>query len=175
MRLPGGGTDRGRAGASRDLRASDDAAPPPHASGKVRYGICAGSRVGNGDHPLRQCRTPPGLLVRADGSGEWLEATGVPLGLLPDLGYVQKEVRLDPWDVLVLYSDGISEAMNSAEEEYGRERLRRVCIQHRGDAPKALMDAIEQDVTRFAAGVPFADDRTLVVLKRVPGSTGGCE
>jgi serine phosphatase RsbU (regulator of sigma subunit) len=109
----------------------------------------------------------PGLVLRRDGTPEWLEATGLPVGVLPAVNYTASTVRLDPGDTLVLYTDGITEAMNPAEEEYGSERLLEVCDGHRGDGLVALAEAIEDDLESFADGVPFADDRTLVLLRRL--------
>lgn len=112
---------------------------------------------------------PPALVVRADGTGEWLGATGVPLGLLEGAAYTQGELTLGPGDTVVLYSDGITEAENRAGEEYGRERLERVCTAHRAEGPKALAEAIERDMDAFAQGAAFGDDRTLVIIRREAG------
>ncbi len=116
----------------------------------------------------------PGLVVRRDGTPEWLEATGLPVGVLPAVDYTASTVGLEPGDTLVLYTDGITEAMSPAEEEYGPERLLEVCKRHRSDDLEALAEAIENDLESFADGVPFADDRTLVLLRRLaPGPGAG--
>jgi sigma-B regulation protein RsbU (phosphoserine phosphatase) len=109
---------------------------------------------------------PPILVVRADGTTEWLGATGVPLGLLPEAYYKQGTLVLEPGDALVLYSDGITEAENHDQEEYGRERLGSVCVEGRGLSLKDLAKAIDRDMDAFAEGAPFADDRTLVFIRR---------
>lgn len=106
------------------------------------------------------------LLVRASGETRWLGSTGAPLGLLPQASYGSGEVSLGPGDLLVLYTDGITEANNAADEEYGGERLQTVCRTYR-DAPlPALQAAIERDLDVFVGGVPYADDRTIVMLRR---------
>jgi serine phosphatase RsbU (regulator of sigma subunit)/pSer/pThr/pTyr-binding forkhead associated (FHA) protein len=108
----------------------------------------------------------PGLVVRSGGEVDWLGSTGLPLGLLATGEYHSKEVTLAVGDTLVLYTDGITEALNPDGEEYGAERLRSVCQQN---ADKPLDDialALDDDLARFSAGVPFADDRTLVMLRR---------
>jgi serine phosphatase RsbU (regulator of sigma subunit) len=108
----------------------------------------------------------PALLVRADGETRWLGSTGVPLGLLPQAAYGSAEVELGAGDLVVLYTDGITEATNAAEDEYGGQRLEAVCRAHR-DAPlPALQAAIEGDLDAFTGGVPYADDRTIVMLRR---------
>lgn len=110
----------------------------------------------------------PALLVRADGATRWLGSTGVPLGLLPQAAYKGVEMELGAGDVLVLYTDGITEANNAAEEEYGGQRLEAVCRRHRTASLGDLQAAIEDDLDRFTGGVPYADDRTIVLLRRCP-------
>jgi phosphoserine phosphatase RsbU/P len=109
-----------------------------------------------------------GLLVRADGTAQTLEANGMPLGLFPAVEYERAEVYLGPGDLVVLYTDGITEAANPKGEEFGLDRLRTV-VQKYGQEPLvALAVAIETVVEVFADGTPFGDDRTLVMLRREP-------
>lgn len=110
----------------------------------------------------------PPLLVRAGGDVEELGATGVPIALLAGAGYEAAEARLAPGDLLVLYTDGIVEANDPAGEEYGTERLADLCRRHRQAACADLAAALEADLEAFARGVPFADDRTLVMARRLP-------
>lgn len=108
----------------------------------------------------------PAVLVRRDGAVEHLERTGIPLGLLPEASYEEKTVELGPGDGVVVYTDGITEAANPDEEEYGLERLEAVCREHRGPRLTETVAAVETDLARFIRGEPFADDRTLVLLRR---------
>ena len=108
----------------------------------------------------------PGLLVRRDGGVDRLGPTGVPLGVLPGVTYRGGSVTLEPGDSLVLYTDGITEATNAAEEELGLERLVEVCREHRAAGAEDLASAIESAVEAFSGGVPATDDRTLLVLRR---------
>lgn len=108
----------------------------------------------------------PALLVRLGGETQWLGSTGVPLGLLPQATYRAGEVALAPGDLLVLYTDGITEASDAHEREYGGTRLEAVCRAHRCAPLAELQSAIERDLETFARGVPFADDRTLVMVRR---------
>ncbi len=108
----------------------------------------------------------PGLIVRRDGATEWLEATGPPLGILPEGEYENLEAKLEPGDTLVLYTDGITEAENPDEEEYGEQRLEQVCVRNRELPLEGLAAALEIDLQAFANGVPFADDRTFVMVQR---------
>jgi len=109
----------------------------------------------------------PALVVRSGGGTEWLRGTGVPIGLLPAEEYGAAETMLDHGDVLVFYTDGITEAGNPQEEEYGAERLASICVGNRTAPLAELAQVINDDLERFVQGVPFADDRTLVVLRRL--------
>ncbi len=111
----------------------------------------------------------PTILVRADGEVEMLMPTGMPLGLMPDAVYTASEATLEAGDSLVMYTDGITEAANPEEEEFGRERLVAVCQEHSGESPKELASSIEAVVDEFVEGVPYHDDRTLVIVRRLRG------
>ncbi len=108
----------------------------------------------------------PGLLVRADGTVQQLGANGPPLGLFPAVEYERGEVTLGPGDLLLLYTDGITEAANPATEEFGLERLQSVVLGHAKDPLVALGAWIENAVEVFADGTPYGDDRTMVMLRR---------
>lgn len=108
----------------------------------------------------------PGLLVRELGSFQSLPATGVPLGMFPDAKYKCETLDLNRGDTLILFTDGIVEARNPEGDEYGTERLERVAIEHRQSSARELAQAIERDLEEFIKGVPFADDRTMVILRR---------
>jgi sigma-B regulation protein RsbU (phosphoserine phosphatase) len=115
----------------------------------------------------------PALVVRGDGSSEWLESTGMPVGMLPMGSWTAGEVELGPGDLVLLYTDGITEAENPDEEEYGNERLESVVRRWREDPLPDLLRAIDRDLNEFAAGVPFADDRTMVVIRRAKAGQEG--
>ncbi len=108
----------------------------------------------------------PGLLVRADGTIEQLSPSGPPIGLIPEAKFEERAVDLAPSDLVVLYTDGITEATNLSEDEFGTDRLAGVCSEHRQRPLEELAEAIDAAVTAFVEGVPFADDRTLVLLRR---------
>jgi serine phosphatase RsbU (regulator of sigma subunit) len=121
-------------------------------SGELRYT--------NGGHN-------PALVIRANGEHEELKPTGMPVGLMPSAEYTQASVELGPGDLLVLYTDGITEAANPEDDEYGIERLAEVCKTHREASLDDLASAIEQNLDEFAQGVPYADDRTFVLTRRL--------
>jgi serine phosphatase RsbU (regulator of sigma subunit) len=111
----------------------------------------------------------PPLVVRASGAVEELAATGVPIALLPAAAYEAAEVLLAPGDFLVLYTDGIVEANDPDGEEYGNDRLADLCRRHSQASCADLAAALDADLEAFVRGVPFADDRTLVMARRLPG------
>jgi serine phosphatase RsbU (regulator of sigma subunit) len=108
----------------------------------------------------------PTLVVRPD-EVELLMPTGMPLGLMPEAVYSSNETSLEIGDSLVLYTDGITEAANPEQEEFGRERLVEVCGEHRSEPPNELARSIEKMLETFVDGVPYHDDRTLVIVRRV--------
>ncbi len=117
---------------------------------------------------LRYCNAGhnPALAIGADGAVQELSATGLPLGLLPKGDYTLGEIQLNPGDTLVMYTDGITEAANRDEEEYGMPRLKAFCQARRDLGLEDLAKELQGDLARFADGVPFGDDRTLVIARR---------
>jgi serine phosphatase RsbU (regulator of sigma subunit)/pSer/pThr/pTyr-binding forkhead associated (FHA) protein len=106
------------------------------------------------------------LLVRADGSIETLEEGGMVLGMFESVPYADGVVELRRGDCLVIYSDGVSEAFNQAEEEFGMDRLCAAAVGARHLDAGPLQDEILRQLERFTAGARVSDDRTLIVLKR---------
>lgn len=94
-----------------------------------------------------------------------LEPGGTVIGLLEDAAYEQGSVILRPGDVLVAFTDGISEAMNLADEEWGEERLLATVCAHRQACSRELLDRLFDDATRYAGAAPQHDDMTLVVMR----------
>ena len=100
---------------------------------------------------------------------ERLKATGTPIGLLPASNYTAGSTRLEPGDLLLLYTDGLNEAEDADQEQYGFDRLAAVCQDHAGLPLGKIAEAIEDDLSRFVGEVGFADDRTTVLIRRQPG------
>jgi serine phosphatase RsbU (regulator of sigma subunit)/pSer/pThr/pTyr-binding forkhead associated (FHA) protein len=107
----------------------------------------------------------PPMVVRAGGELSTLEATGTPVGLMETAEFAVAEERLAPGDKVVIYTDGVTEAQNSAGEFFGRRRLREIVTARAADPCQALHDAIQQAVTEFTEGAAQSDDITLVVLE----------
>jgi sigma-B regulation protein RsbU (phosphoserine phosphatase) len=94
-----------------------------------------------------------------------LEMGGIVLGMLPDMPFQEEKIQLNSGDLLLMFSDGITEAMNDREEEYGEKRLMKLLKEHGGLAPEALLEKIVAEVRAFTGGTQQQDDMTLVVIK----------
>jgi sigma-B regulation protein RsbU (phosphoserine phosphatase) len=90
---------------------------------------------------------------------------GVPAGLLDNRVYEELTVEVQRGDLIVLYSDGITDQPNPKEEEYGRGHLSRALRRLCGKDPEVVADQILADLDEFADGAPRFDDQTLIVLK----------
>ncbi len=108
----------------------------------------------------------PPLLGRADGTVEQLDSGGLPLGIMPFSEYEAGTVSLGTGDVLVIYSDGVSEANNLAEEEFGLERLTEVIKANVARSASAIRDKVESALSAFTGSAAPNDDITLVIVKR---------
>jgi len=109
----------------------------------------------------------PPLLVR-DGKITKLEKGGMILGVMKtDIPYISEEVELKKDDVIVMFTDGISEAMNKNREEFSDERLERVALALKDKPAEVIMNGVKTEVQNFASGSTQSDDITMLVLKAV--------
>jgi phosphoserine phosphatase RsbU/P len=104
------------------------------------------------------------LLVSAS-SIRRLETGGVVLGLFEQATFEQETVMLQRGDVIVAFSDGVTEAMNAEGEEFTDDRLLACAEAHRGESPQQVMEALLADVHTFCAGAPQGDDVTVVLVR----------
>lgn len=119
-------------------------------------------RYANGGH------NPP-LLRRPNGEIRTLnEATGVALGILPDLTYTSITATLQAGDLLLMFTDGVTEAFDLEQRLYGERRLQELIAADAGDDPALLVDTLCADVARHAAGAPQSDDITIAALHWLP-------
>jgi len=109
----------------------------------------------------------PPLLVRADGSVERLKAKGTVLGIFPEIGYEEQNVAFAEGDLLAIYSDGVTEAVDSNGEEFGEERLAQLVAEIREQSSSAVIDAVLERVSEWTDEAPPEDDVTLIVARRV--------
>jgi sigma-B regulation protein RsbU (phosphoserine phosphatase) len=105
----------------------------------------------------------PPLLVRANGETAWFSSGGTVLGVFPEAQYAEGQTSIGAGDRLVLYTDGITEARASNDEEFGPTRLCTAALQHRSLDADAMHAAMLGEVTAFAGGA-FQDDATLIVV-----------
>src|SRR5437762_7365009 len=112
----------------------------------------------------------PPLIVHAGGTMEQLASGGLPLGILADADFREGRTKLYPGDVLVIYSDGVSESVNPNGEEFGATRLYEVVARNLDTSASGIRDRIESALTKFCQGTPAADDITLVICKRLAES-----
>jgi sigma-B regulation protein RsbU (phosphoserine phosphatase) len=106
----------------------------------------------------------PPVLLRAN-RVERLEVGGLILGLFPQAAYDEEALQLEPGDALVIFSDGVTEAMNAANEEFGEARLLACLREHHDREPAELLRQILLAVRQFAASAVQNDDVTALVLK----------
>jgi len=109
----------------------------------------------------------PPIIIRANGDSEMLTGGGPVLGILSIAPYSEMQAQLDKGDMLVIYSDGVTEANNVAYEEFDEERFIEVLQANRTRPATEIVQAVIKAVTDFTAGAAQADDITLLVAKRL--------
>ncbi|MBK5966820.1 hypothetical protein CCR95_22785 [Thiocystis minor] len=106
------------------------------------------------------------MLIHADGQVAELALTwGMALGAMDGLDYAAASVQLRPGDTLLMFSDGVTEAMNEAYEEFGTKRLSALFVDQPPPDPRAAVERVLAAVDRFANGVEQSDDITCVALR----------
>lgn len=141
---------------------------PPTRFITVFYGVYAAT---TGTLTYVNAGQNPPLLRRADGRIERLPVTGVALGMFNGSTYEAGRTTIGPRDLLVLYSDGVTEAENPAGQPFEESGLERVLAAHSADPPAALAAAILSAVEGHARNSRFTDDLTVLALKRrAPGA-----
>ncbi|HSD82566.1 MAG TPA: SpoIIE family protein phosphatase, partial [Anaerolineae bacterium] len=131
----------------------------------VFYGLLH-PRSGNFTYANAGHNPPLWLNVRS-GIVQRLLQHGMALGVIPDMPLSEHEIQIEPGDVLALYTDGVTEALNVEGEEFGVQRLEAVVQAHGTGSAEEIVAAIEAAVDEFVGNEPPFDDFTLVVLKRV--------
>jgi sigma-B regulation protein RsbU (phosphoserine phosphatase) len=106
------------------------------------------------------------LLLRADGSVEELGGSNMVLGIIPDARYELRGISIEPGDTLVLFSDGVTEARNSKEQELGEKGLASLLQNHLGKSAEDTVAGLSEDVRRWCETTAFGDDFTIVLVKR---------
>jgi len=107
----------------------------------------------------------PPVVIRADGTREWLDVGGMIVGLMPDIEFESGVIEMGPGDLLVACTDGITEAMTAEGDEYGRPRLAETVTRERAQGPEEIMRIVLGEVEKHARGGLYEDDRILLVMK----------
>ncbi len=109
----------------------------------------------------------PALLLRADGSAKWLAAGGMILGAFSESSYSEDWVRLEPGDLLLLYTDGLTESRGADGRELGEEGVEEIIRRHQGKPPEEIADILEAEVVRSSESGRPEDDATFLIVKVV--------
>jgi HAMP domain-containing protein len=107
--------------------------------------------------PLVQGKSPVEITM--------LAAKGIALGVLTDMEFEEKEISLHPGDILILYTDGVTEAINLKNEMFGHERISGIVEENYYLSAQEIIQKIEKEVFTFSEGQPQFDDITLLLLK----------
>ena len=112
------------------------------------------------------CGHNPALLVRGDGGKTiWLHASCTPVGMSPEMNCSLEEITLAPGDIMVWYTDGLTDASNRDAKEFGTERLLESVRVHSGGSAREICDDLWRDVAAFTQRDSLDDDLTLMVIK----------
>jgi serine phosphatase RsbU (regulator of sigma subunit) len=108
----------------------------------------------------------PPLVVRGEDKTEHLEASGIPLGAMAFDAWKEESIALEKGDVVFVFTDGIPEAVNAGDEQFGDGRLESLAMACAGMSPKDLVDSVMGGVGEFTGETPRSDDITMMVLRR---------
>lgn len=107
------------------------------------------------------------FLIAKDNSIQRLKTGGLMLGLIEQASFQDEEVPIQVGDALVIQSDGVSEAMNKNQEQFGEERLQSLILANKDKSAEEIIDTIVKEVRKHAGAHPQSDDITMMVIKRV--------
>jgi phosphoserine phosphatase RsbU/P len=108
------------------------------------------------------------LILRTNGSVEVLTGNGIVMGLFAAVHYDVKTTKLEPGDMLVLYSDGVTEAADSADEEFGEKGLAKFLVDRKAVRCDDIVNQLVEHIRKWRGAAAFADDFTVVLVRRAP-------
>jgi len=114
---------------------------------------------------------PPGVLVhtnRVKDRVETMRPTGMALGVSEDASWKQKVYRLNPADILIFYTDGVTEAENEHGISFGEERIWDIVLPLVGSSAKTIQNQLVEEVLTFSKNTPHQDDIAIIVIRRLP-------
>jgi sigma-B regulation protein RsbU (phosphoserine phosphatase) len=94
-----------------------------------------------------------------------LPSTGSVVGIIPDAQWTQEQIEINRGDIVLLYTDGISEAFNEDEQEFGDERLKSILMKNAQRSPGEILTEVQRALQAFVGSAPQSDDRTIVIAK----------
>lgn len=106
------------------------------------------------------------LFFSSDKKSRQLEKGGIVLGCLEDYPFAEERIKMEDGDLLLIYSDGITEAINENDEEFGESRLADIILSNRNDSSTELVDKIINSVYLYAGNLEQMDDMTLVIIRK---------
>jgi sigma-B regulation protein RsbU (phosphoserine phosphatase) len=107
----------------------------------------------------------PPLVLDKDGNARFIERGGLPLGMFRDTRYYEYYVSIEPGQVIVLYTDGVTEATGASGEEYGRERLARAVLKAQKLSAREMVSQLHKDVIEWTDRQGADDDITFFIIK----------
>lgn len=113
----------------------------------------------------------PPLMLDASGKYKYILHGGVPLGMFRDTRYHEYYLNIEPGEILMLYTDGVTESVNAKGEEFGRERLAQSVVASRHLPARELITAVQKDVLEWTEGLGATDDATFLVIKALQNET----
>jgi sigma-B regulation protein RsbU (phosphoserine phosphatase) len=131
--------------------------------------LVCGCASPSGEIELCNAGHPPPLVIREKGITA-IDATGLPIGMFSSEQFASHVFRLEPGDLVLLYSDGLIEAQGATGVEYGVERLSALAASATGAVPAEVVSACVRDVTRFRDARPVSDDLTVMAIRRAAGA-----
>ena len=120
-------------------------------------GVCQWVNCGHND----------GVVLRKSGEVEMMPCSGIALGLFPRMAYETQTFKLESGDLLAIYSDGVTEANNAAEEEFSLDRFVAVLKAHKDKPASGIVNEVMWEIDAFVGEAPQFDDITLMVMKRL--------
>ncbi|QXO96322.1 serine/threonine-protein phosphatase [Methanospirillum purgamenti] len=111
---------------------------------------------------------PPIVYRAADDSFQELSMTGIAIGVLEDEIYDQRSVLINSGDIIVLYTDGVTESLSSSHEMFGELRLKSIIRENKSLTATLIQNKIFEEVQKFSESEPQFDDITLLIIKGIP-------
>jgi sigma-B regulation protein RsbU (phosphoserine phosphatase) len=111
----------------------------------------------------------PPLLIKSNGKPRWLKAPGIALGILPEIEIPSNSIKLNSGDTLVLYTDGVTEAVNADLDEFGTDRLYLTAQSVHTKKPQEIIEGLTNSVNEHTGDTPQFDDVAIVVLQKNKG------